>query len=157
MRALLISLVLGVALVGCADHIEEPRGTSIEVIPVTYQFKLTETNQAQFAERLSTFIEKHPTMVTRAEWKIQIAGTHGDSLYQSAKRQLIEAGVDSNRIVYFKHQKSGQFKIEVAATVHQVKLEICHQERVGEYGRGSLGCNTDTSRWQSMVNPQNAI
>lgn len=157
MRALIISVVLAAALVGCADHIEEPRGTSIEVIPVTYQFKLTETSQEHLSERLNTFIDKHPTLVTRAEWRIQIAGKNGDSLYQSAKKQLIEAGVSSNRIVYFKHQKSGQFKVEVAATVHQVKLEICHQEQVGKYGRGSLGCNTDTSRWQSMVNPQNAI
>ncbi|MFM2589803.1 hypothetical protein [Vibrio sp. TBV020] len=157
MKTLIASFVIVAALSGCADHISEPRGTTIEVVPVTYQFKLNTKQQTQFSERLSTFIQRHPDLVTQADWEISAAESRGGSLYQVAKKKLMDAGVEPSHIRYVKQQADEYFMVEVSATTHQVKLEVCHQDQVGKYGYGSLGCNTDTSRWQSMVNPQNAL
>ncbi|MEZ8044456.1 hypothetical protein AB6C46_09040 [Vibrio sp. 10N.237.312.C02] len=121
---------------------------------------------------MSEFILGYPKNVKVAQWKRRTKGNGNQALYKEVVSQLIQAGVMSSQIEYSQigyspneHNSNAsdplplesRFDLSLSVTTYKTKLEICRQERVGEYGNGSLGCNVDTSRWQSMVNPHKAI
>ncbi|WP_295904165.1 hypothetical protein [uncultured Vibrio sp.] len=159
MKPMLTMLFVSLSLTGCVDHIVEPRGTEIEVIPVTYQLQLHSDKQELAAEKVRDFIADYPQNVKTAHWAITTKGKQGEVLYQEVFNQLTKAGVTQSQIDHNQNAlpSSSRFDLSVSVTVLKVKLEICHQEQVGEYGKGSLGCTVDTSRWHSMVNPHKAI
>ncbi|MEZ9597973.1 hypothetical protein AB4232_04110 [Vibrio sp. 10N.286.46.A8] len=172
MKSLMVTLFTAVIITGCVDRISEPRGTEIEVFPVTYQLKLRSDQPELVARKVNEFILDYPKNVKAAQWQIHTKGNGSQALYKEVVSQLIQAGVMSSQIEYSQigyspneHNSNAsdplplesRFDLSLSVTTYKTKLEICHQERVGEYGNGSLGCNVDTSRWQSMVNPHKAI
>lgn len=172
MKSMMVTLFTAVIITGCVDRISEPRGTEVEVFPVTYQLKLRSDQPQLVTRKVSEFILGYPKNVKVAQWKIRTKGSGNQALYKEVVSQLIQAGVMSSQIEYSQigyspneHNSNAsdslplesRFDLSLSVTTYKTKLEICHQERVGEYGNGSLGCNVDTSRWQSMVNPHKAI
>lgn len=157
MKSVIAVIALATTLVGCADHIAELRGTHIEVVPTTYQFELNTAEPKTVSARVDQFVTKYPQLADNAKWVISTKGKQGAALYALAKQQLESHGISNGRIEHKVQSHNARFEFRLSATINQTKLEICHQEQVGRYGYGSLGCTTDVNRWQSMVNPQNAI
>ncbi|RTZ14458.1 hypothetical protein EJ063_16215 [Vibrio aquaticus] len=157
MKSVIAVIALATTLAGCADHIAESRGTHIEVVPTTYQFELNTVETKTVSARVDQFVAKYPQLAHNAKWVISTKGKHGEVLYSSAKQQLESLGISTSRIEHQVQSHNARFEFRLSATINQTKLEVCHQEQVGRYGYGSLGCTTDVNRWQSMVNPHNAM
>ena len=157
MKSIAMAGLVAFILSGCVDHISESRGTQIEIVPVTYQLRLRTDEVSTATSRVDTFINKHSEGTKKSRWNIKSKGEQGQVLSKMVVTKLAERGVEPSRQDKSELASQSRFDLEVSVTILRTKLEICHQEQVGEYGYGSIGCNVDTSRWQSMVNPHKAI
>ncbi|MGR2699813.1 hypothetical protein [Vibrio campbellii] len=156
MKNWMLVLLAITALSGCADHIVEPRGTSISLKPTEFSFAVQSQNQTYAMNKLTQFVRKYPNQVG-SKWQITSYNAQGKKLAQQYRMALLQQGVAAEQLALEHHAKSHRFDVQVSVIQLQAQLEVCHQEVIGDYGLGHLGCYTDGSRWQSMVNPQNAL
>lgn len=154
----LVFTLLAVGLLGCAEPITEFRGTEVEMVPVSYRFRLktADINVAQRA--LSHFVSKYPQLIEKARWQIQSNGnsrSKAAELSQFYYSELQTIGVQRNHIEQLVVDNLADFDIEVTAIQIERKVAKCHQEKVGKFHQGKFGCYTDGSRWNSLAYPEN--
>lgn len=157
MNKLILSCLLIASLSGCANPITETRGSNVELLPVTYSFKITTDDIDVAKSHLNAFVVKHPEPLENGRWSIKSAAADGTALYELIITELKALGVPRNHIEHEVKHELGQFDIEVTAINMNLTIEVCDQEKVDRFGRGHIGCYTEGSRWQSMVNPDKAI
>ncbi|CAH1605774.1 hypothetical protein [Vibrio jasicida] len=156
MKNWMLALLAIAALSGCADHIVEPRGTSIALKPTEFNFAVQSQDQVYAMNKLTQFVRKYPNQAG-SKWQITSYNAQGKKLAQHYRIALLQQGVAAEQLVLEHRPESHRFDVQVSVIQLQAQLEVCHQEVIGDYGLGHLGCYTDGSRWQSMVNPQNAL
>ena len=156
MKNWMLTLLAITVLSGCADHIVEPRGTSIALKPTEFSFAVQSQDEVYAMNKLTQFVRKYPNQ-TGSKWQITSYNAQGKKLAQQYRNALIKKGITTEQLVVEYRAEPRRFDVQVSVIQLQAQLEICHQEVIGDYGLGHLGCYTDGSRWQSMVNPQNAL
>lgn len=156
MKKLMLSTLAAISLMGCADHIVEPRGTTITLQPTEFSFSVQSNDTAFALKKLNEFTQKY-RIQSGSQWVITSYSHQGHELSKQYRDVLAKRGVESANVSLVKVEHASRFDVQVSVVQLKPELEICHQEKVGQYGHGHLGCYTDGSRWQSMVNPQRAL
>lgn len=154
MKTYLLMALLAGGLTGCVDHVVEPRGTVVEAVPVHYEFSTTSLKRTEIAPRLEHFIQQHQLQGSAVSWQV---ATRSASMASLVDKVLDKHQVPNARRVNNSLPPDSRFSVSIVATDIQVRLEVCHQEKVGQYGSGHQGCYTDGNRWQSMVNPDKSM
>lgn len=153
----LYAIAILLILSGCADHINEKKGTYINVIPVTYSFSINSQSDEIVKNKLDTFIRQHGLKNKKGHWKISIY--KNDIKEQEVKYQQLlgEFGYTLNQIKTVELQDKPYFLITVSFMTQQIEYQICDYEQIDYYGSNNIGCYTENNRWHSMVNPKNAM
>ncbi|MGN2615987.1 hypothetical protein [Aliivibrio fischeri] len=156
MKKLYVIAVL-LFLSGCADHINEKQGTHINVIPVAYSFSINSQSDDIIKNKLNTFINHHGLKNKKGHWEISIY--KDDIKEQEIKYQqfLGEFGYTINQIKTVELQDKPYFIVTVSFITQQIEYQICGYEQIDYYGSNNIGCYTESNRWHSMVNPENAM
>ncbi|MGF1698366.1 hypothetical protein L4C54_22220 [Vibrio lamellibrachiae] len=157
MKCYLLAILLTSSLVGCADHVIEATGTSVEMAPITYHLKIASDDLEQATQKFDEFIVQYQLQGSTADWTLAVKDNKGEKLLSALQERLTQHRISSEQITQQVLAPSSRYMLEVNATRVQVRLAVCQQDKVGYYGYGHMGCYTDGSRWQSMVNPEKSL
>lgn len=148
-------------LIGCSSGRPDQSGPAIEVYPVLTSLAL-QTNRQQLAKaqtRLDDFLhEQHAALVTQ-QIVLYWHTPDGERFAIKTRQKLRSLGVASEQLRLEKSSNSfGQhfdFKVDILA--HKVVVPVCPYAQVSRFGQEGTGCFIESSRWQSMVNPQKML
>lgn len=163
MRKLLIPL-LCVGIVACAEHVDERRGTEIQVVPITYSIdvEIKNNKSKQAWNELDDYVTKHWDMVATQKVSIYWNSKPGKALADKYAKYLLSQGVDSHKLYVLESVEGGstpQFKqdLRLETVVNKAVVSTCGYEAIGGFGLERNGCYTEGARWQSMVNPEKML
>ena len=74
MKKLYVIAVL-IFLSGCADHINEKKGSHINVIPVTYTLSINSLSDEIIKKRVNDFIQKYNIENKKGRWELSIVSS----------------------------------------------------------------------------------
>lgn len=157
MKRYLLGMLCAFGIAGCADHVVEPEGTSIEVVPIHYQFNAQSQDHTLVEQRFEAFVQRYQLEGSTAQWQIIVNGSLPQPLVSVLDEVLANNHIALSQVEHQVNNTSNRFSVSVIATDMQVRLEVCQQQKVGHYGYSKLGCYTDGNRWQSMVNPEKSL
>ena len=156
MKKLYVIAVL-IFLSGCADHINEKKGSHINVIPVTYTLSINSLSDEIIKKRVNDFIQKYNIENKKGRWELSIVSSEMKVQEDKYQRILSEFGYTINQIKTMELNESRHFTVIIAFITQRIEYEICDYEQIDYYGSTNIGCYTENNRWHSMVNPENAL
>lgn len=152
-----LTILFLLLLSGCADHINEKQGTHINVVPITYSISINSPDTAVVQSTISRFIEKHNIKNKKGYWILSIAKGEVVRLESAYHGYLQDFGYNLNQMKTDIVSDKAHFKVRLSFLTQRIEYEVCDYEQIDYYGSTNLGCYTESNRWHSMVNPENAM
>ncbi|WED22298.1 hypothetical protein L3Q72_02530 [Vibrio sp. JC009] len=153
MRHILISLIAGIVLSACTGVDKDSVGSEISVTPVRYQLEISIDNSHAAQEQLESFIDMHANQLEGRELQLVWYTHRGKAFLDKFKRP---DGAGYTVRVIRAETLSPHFDIRAQFSDSILAIEPCSRDEMGDYG-DTVGCYTENARWQSMVNPHDAI
>lgn len=147
----LATVLFSVWLVGCATTDEPRMGPEITVTPVRYQLQLTTTDKQQAKQQWQSFAEKYANKLKGKTVQLTWYSASGREFINQLPRNMGYSVTISRGGA----QKSS-FDLKAEFVHSQVQVGRCQPDRMGHFSN-EVGCFSENARWQSMVNPQNAL
>lgn len=152
-----LTILFILLLSGCAEHINEKQGTHINVVPITYSISINSQETKVVQNTIFRFIEKHDIKNQKGHWILSIAKSDVEELESTYQGYLQDFGYDLNQMNTEIVSDKAHFKATISFSTQRIEYEVCDYEQIDYYGTTNLGCYTESNRWHSMVNPENAM
>ena len=155
MKHLLLLILLG--LVGCAEHISEQSGPSIEVVPIEYQLavKIEKSKQQQAWQYLDEYVSNNWSVFANQHMSFSWNSNEGKKLVYKYAEYLKSRGVESQNLTLYQDKElNTAFDFNFSTTVHKVVVPMCDYITIGNYGAINNGCFPEGMRWKAITHPE---
>lgn len=146
-----------ILIIGCAEHISERSGPSIEVVPIEYQLavKIEKNKKEQAWQYLDKYVSENWGVFANQHLSLSWNTKEGKKLVHKYADYLRSRGVESKNITLYQDSElNTAFDFNFSATVHKVVTPLCEYVTIGNYGEVDNGCFSDGMRWKSITHPE---
>ena len=159
MNRIILFTLFVIGLSACAHHDLEHQSIVVDVYPVQYQMSLFVDKKHLAKNELEWqrfYTDHHQTLLTR-KVLFSYANAQGKKVASGWQSELIAGGAQQKNITIEKGVDMGEFDVKVEIVDFKVVTPICQPQQISGYAKTPIGCAVNSSLWQSLAYPQDAL
>lgn len=154
-------LALSLLLTACVDRVADRDGAKIEVVPVTYTYRV-EVKKGKYLQaknELEVYVQENWNRISSRNITLTWYSESGEKLAEEMHQYLLHRGVNRSQLAVRKgvEIEDNPFDIQLQSVVNKVVADVCAYEQVGRFSDQGMGCYAESVRWKSMVNPEKML